>query len=63
MPIATIQMMEGRTDEQKEKMIAEVTDAISRSLDAPTQNVRVLVQELPKKHFGIGGATAEKLGR
>jgi 4-oxalocrotonate tautomerase len=63
MPIATIQMMEGRTDEQKEKMIAEVTDAISRSLDAPTKNVRVLIQELPKKHFGIGGVTAEKLDR
>lgn len=63
MPIATIQMMEGRTDEQKEKMIAEVTDAIARSLSAPAENVRVLIDELPKKHFGIGGVTALKLGR
>lgn len=63
MPIAQIQMMEGRTDKQKEDMIAEVTDAIARSLSAPKESVRVLIHELPKKHFGIGGLTAEKLGR
>jgi 4-oxalocrotonate tautomerase len=63
MPIAQIQMMEGRTDEQKERMIAEVTEAIARSLSAPTESVRVLIHELPKKHFGIGGVTAKKLGR
>lgn len=63
MPIAQIYIMEGRTDEQKERMIAEVTDAIARTLDAPEANVRVMITEMPKQHFGIGGQSARKLGR
>jgi len=63
MPIAHINIMEGRSDEQKEQLIAEVTAAISRSLDAPEQNIRVLIQEVPKQHWGIAGSSAKKLGR
>lgn len=33
MPIVQINIMEGRDNEKKERMIAEVTDAICRSLD------------------------------
>ncbi len=63
MPIANIHIMEGRTDEQKERLIEEVTMAIARSLDAPVESVRVLIDEMPKQHFGIGGQSAKKLGR
>lgn len=63
MPIAHINIIEGRTDEQKEMLVAEVTAAISRSLDSPEQNVRVLIHEVPKQNWGIGGASAKKLGR
>ena len=63
MPIAQIQMMEGRTAEQKDQLIRKVTDAVMEALDAPEQNVRVLIQEIPKAHFGIGGKSADKLGR
>jgi len=63
MPIALIHIMEGRTDEQKEQLIEEVTRAIARSLDSPEANVRVMITEMPKQHFGIGGQSAKKLGR
>ncbi|HYW91178.1 MAG TPA: 4-oxalocrotonate tautomerase [Gammaproteobacteria bacterium] len=63
MPIAHISILEGRADEQKERLIREVTAAISHSLDAPRESVRVLIHELPKSHWGIGGETAKKLGR
>jgi 4-oxalocrotonate tautomerase len=63
MPIANIQMMEGRTAEQKTQLIRKVTDAIMEALDAPEGNVRVLINEIPKQHFGIGGQSADKLGR
>lgn len=63
MPIAHLHILEGRTDEQKELLIHEVTDAISRSLAAPTESVRVILTEMPKQHFGIGGQSAKKLGR
>mgnify|MGYP000547677614 CR=1 FL=1 len=63
MPIAHINIMEGRTDEQKEKLVSEVTSAISRSIDSPEQNIRVLIHEVPKQNWGIGGSSAKKLGR
>ena len=63
MPIAQINILEGRTDAQQEALIKEVSEAIVRSLDAPIESVRVIINEMPKQHFGIGGRSAEKLGR
>ncbi|WP_375172100.1 4-oxalocrotonate tautomerase [Marinobacter sp.] len=63
MPIAQINIIEGRSNEQKEMLIREVTDAISRSLDAPVESVRIILNEMPKQHFGIGGQSVTKLGR
>lgn len=63
MPVAQINILEGRTDEQKEMLIREVSDAICRSLDAPLESVRVILNEMPKQHFGIAGQSAKKRGR
>jgi len=63
MPIVQVNMMAGRTDQQKEAMIRKVTDAVMEAVSAPEQNVTVLINEIPKSEFGIGGQTAEKLGR
>lgn len=63
MPIAQINIVEGRTDAQKEMLIREVSDAITRALDAPLESVRVIINEMPKQHFGIAGQSARKRGR
>lgn len=63
MPIITVQMMEGRSPEQKAALIAELTDATHRAVGAPVESVRVVLQEIPKTDFGIGGKTAKALGR
>lgn len=63
MPIVNIQMMEGRTDEQKTALIREVTDAVMSAISSPEESIRVLLQEIPKKHFGISGVPADQLGR
>ncbi len=63
MPIAQINIVEGRTDEQKERLIHEVTDAIVRSLGAPVESVRIILNEMPRQHFGIAGQSVKKLGR
>ncbi len=63
MPVAQINILEGRSDEQKEMLIREVTDAIARSLGAPAESVRIIITEMPKQHFGIGGQSVKKLGR
>ncbi|CAM3443812.1 2-hydroxymuconate tautomerase [Arcobacter aquimarinus] len=63
MPIATINIIEGRSDEKKEALIEKVSLAIAESLEAPIESVRVIINEMPKQHFGIGGKSAKKLGK
>lgn len=63
MPIVQVHMMEGRTDEQKEAVIHEVTEALVRAVGAPKESVRVLINEMPKQHFGIAGESAKAKGR
>jgi len=63
MPIATINIVEGRSDEQKEKLIKKVTLAIHEAIDAPVTNVRVILNEMPTQHFGIAGQSVKKMGR
>jgi 4-oxalocrotonate tautomerase len=60
MPIAQIHMLEGRPPEVKKKLIEEVTAAISRCLDAKPESVRVLLYEIPKNQWAVGGVTMEE---
>ncbi|MDO5116236.1 MAG: 2-hydroxymuconate tautomerase [Synergistaceae bacterium] len=55
MPIAVINIIEGRNLEKKRALIRSVTDAICNSLDAPVQSVRVIINEMPKENFAIAG--------
>lgn len=63
MPFAQIYMIEGRTTEQKRAVIEKVTDALCEAVGAPKQNVRVLIVDVPKDSWGIGGISAQDLGR
>ena len=58
MPIVTVNLVEGRSPEQIERMIAEVSDALARSLDAPIETVRIMVNEMAPHGFGIAGRPA-----
>ena len=55
--------MEGRTPEKIEALLKNVTNSVSESLDSPKENVRVIVTEVPKTHWVIGGTSAKELGR
>lgn len=63
MPFAQIYLLEGRTEEQKRVLIQKVTDAIVEAIDAPRENVRVWLHDMPKENWGIAGVTAKDLGR
>ena len=63
MPFATIQMLEGRTEDQKRAVIEKVTAALVEAVGAPQENVRVWIQEVPKTNWGIAGVSAKDLGR
>jgi 4-oxalocrotonate tautomerase len=63
MPFAQILMLEGRTEQQKRAVIEKVTQALVEAVDARPEAVRVVLIEVPKTHWGIGGKTAAELGR
>ena len=63
MPFAQIYLLEGRTEEQKRAVIEKVTDALCEAIDAKRDTVRVMVLDVPKAQWGIGGKTAKDLGR
>lgn len=63
MPIVQISMLEGRDEAQKKRMYTKVTQAIAESLEVPSERVRIVVQEVPKENWCIGGTSAKDLGR
>ena len=61
MPFMQVYMLEGRTEEQKEKLIAALTEAAVTSIDAPIETVRVWITEVPLAHWGAGGKTMKRI--
>ncbi|WP_175639605.1 4-oxalocrotonate tautomerase [Metabacillus schmidteae] len=60
MPIINVNIMEGRPKEKIERVIADITKTITTTLEVPKENVRVIVTEIPKSHWGIAGESVEK---
>lgn len=63
MPIILAKIIAGRPPEKLERFIEAVTAAASEVLDAPPESVRVIIEEVPKTHWGIGGKSAKALGK
>lgn len=55
MPIVTVKMLEGRTDEQKKALVEKVTDAVIETIDARREAVTVVIEEMSKNHYATGG--------
>lgn len=60
MPIISIHLVEGRTDEQKEQLIHEVTEACHRALAVPRDAVRIILSDMASQHYGVGGQSRLK---
>lgn len=55
MPFVTIELIEGRTEEQLKAMVAEVTEVVSKTTHAPKENIHVFVEELKKERYAVNG--------
>jgi len=60
MPFIQITFIDGRTPEQKERLIAEVSKTVSTVLEAPLETVRVCLNEIPSTHWGIAGKSIQR---
>jgi 4-oxalocrotonate tautomerase len=61
--VAHVAILEGRSDEKKIRLIAELTRVLTQELGVDESDVRVFVVEYPKVQWGIGGKTAAAAGR
>ncbi len=55
MPIITVNMIEGRTLEQKAGLIKDVTAAVVKNTGAQTENVHIIINDMKKGDYGTGG--------
>ena len=55
MPIVTIKLIEGRTEEQKKALVEKVTEAIVESVNVKPEAVAIVLEEMAKNHYATGG--------
>jgi 4-oxalocrotonate tautomerase len=57
MPIIQMNLMTGRTVEQKRRLVAAVAQAAATALDVSPNTVRILIHELGVEDFSVAGVT------
>ncbi|WP_235548557.1 2-hydroxymuconate tautomerase [Noviherbaspirillum sp. Root189] len=62
-PVLHVYLFEGRTEEQKALLMKALTDAVVTTLGSPTGNVRIMIQELQKEDYAVGGVSVKAMGR
>lgn len=53
--MVTVEMYEGRSDEVKAEMIREISRVVAKTSGAPLEDVWIVLKDVPKKHWGMGG--------
>lgn len=62
MPVVIVEMWEGRTPEQKEKLIRGITRAFE-DIGTKAEAVSVIIHDVSKSNWGSGGQQASKLSK
>jgi 4-oxalocrotonate tautomerase len=55
MPIVQVHLIEGRTVEQKRKLVAQMTKAVVDSLDVKAEDVRIILSDMTKQDYSVAG--------
>jgi len=60
MPVIIVEMWEGRTLEQKEKLIKGITKAFEE-IGTKAESVNIVIHDVSKTNWGKGGQQASKI--
>ncbi len=60
MPIVRIDLWEGRDSETRRELVRNVSEVVSETLDVSIDHVRVILNEIPRENWGIGGEPASQ---
>ena len=55
MPIIQVQLLEGRSTDERRRLARELTDAFVRVCGGEATAVRVLIHDVPRTHWAVGG--------
>ncbi len=57
MPLIQVTMLKGRTPEQKQALMRELTQAAVSTINANPESIRVVLYEVDGDHFAVAGET------
>ncbi|MES9946116.1 MAG: 4-oxalocrotonate tautomerase [gamma proteobacterium symbiont of Ctena orbiculata] len=57
MPLIQATILEGRSQVQKEAFYAAITQVAVETLNVKPEQVRVIIQEVPKAHWAVAGVS------
>lgn len=63
MPLIQVTLIAGRSVEMKETLIRTLTDGAVEATGAPRESIRVILQEVPAAHWGVGGMSKARLSK
>ncbi len=55
MPIIQVHMLEGRSQELKKKLVANMTEAVVKSLEVKPEDVRIILMDMTKSNYAVAG--------
>jgi 4-oxalocrotonate tautomerase len=63
MPLIEITMIEGRSPEMKKELMKNVTNTVAETINAKKETIRIVIREVPKEHWAVGGVPMSELKR
>jgi len=55
-PLVVVKMLEGRSVEQKRRLVREITDVVVKFTGAPEDQVDVIIEDYPRENWAKAGA-------
>jgi 4-oxalocrotonate tautomerase len=55
MPLVVVKMLEGRSVEQKRRLVREITNVVVKYTGAPEEQVDVMIEDYPRENWAKGG--------
>ena len=55
MPIIQVEMLKGRTLEQKRALVEKVTQAVVETANCPKEAVKIMIREMEYENYSQGG--------
>ena len=59
MPILQVEILKGRTVEQKREMVRKVTDAVTETLNCSKEAVSIIIREMEWENYAIYKGTGK----